>query len=314
MTTVPLISICIPAYKNVNYLKRLLDSIAIQSFRNYEVVVTDDSPDDDVSDFIRSFEGIESLRYARNSVALGTPDNWNAAIRLAKGEWIKLMHDDDWFQSPESLNIFVNEISKSHEAVFIYSAYSNVLLSNGARTDIRASQFRRLMLRNNPATLASKNIIGPPSAILYKRDELFYDKRLKWLVDIDFYIRFLNNRRAIYVDKALVNIGISELQVTKTASRVKQVEVPEFCVLFEKIGFSSLRNIWVFDAWWRLLRNFSIRHAADIESAGYKGNVPPIIKRIIGFQNCLPRVLLNFGLTSKIFMTLCYVVSYKSRD
>lgn len=312
MTNVPLISICIPAYKNVAYLKRLLDSIAIQRFNNYEVIITDDSPDSDVQNFIASFEGINNLKYVRNPVALGTPENWNAAIRLANGEWIKLMHDDDWFQSAESLNIFVNEIQKSPAADFIFSAYSNVLLSNGAKKDIRASAFRRQLLRANGATLAAKNVVGPPSAVLYKRSELFFDKRLKWLVDVDFYIRFLAGRRASYINKTLVNIGISELQVTKTASRVKQVEVPEFFILFENIGFSSLQNIWVFDAWWRLVRNFSIRDTRDIESTGYKGNVREIIQRIIRFQSRLPAVLLKFGITSKLFMALCYILTDKS--
>ena len=40
-----LISICIPAYKHPDFLKRLLDSISIQSFRDFEVIISDDSPD-----------------------------------------------------------------------------------------------------------------------------------------------------------------------------------------------------------------------------------------------------------------------------
>jgi glycosyltransferase involved in cell wall biosynthesis len=308
MTTSPLISICIPAYKNVDYLKRLLDSISIQRFRDYEVIITDDSPDDSVSDFVTSFEGIIVLTYVRNPVALGTPENWNAAIKLARGEWIKLMHDDDWFQSPESLNIFVDEISRSPSIHFIYSAYSNVNLTNDARSDIRASLFRRRLLHRSAVSLVSKNIIGPPSAVLYKRSDIFFDRRLKWLVDIDFYIRFLQDERAGYIDKTVVNIGISELQVTKTASRIKDVEVPEFCMLFEKIGFSTLRNIWVYDAWWRLIRNFSIRDARDIQSAGYKGDVSPVVRRIIVFQNRLPKGLLRFGVISKVLMVVCYVL------
>ena len=37
-----LISICIPAYKHPDFLKRLLDSISIQSFKNFEVIISDD--------------------------------------------------------------------------------------------------------------------------------------------------------------------------------------------------------------------------------------------------------------------------------
>lgn len=41
----PFISICIPAYKNVKYVERLLASIKEQSFRDFEIVITDNSPD-----------------------------------------------------------------------------------------------------------------------------------------------------------------------------------------------------------------------------------------------------------------------------
>ena len=44
----PFISICIPAYKNVEFLKRLPDSIAVQSFKNFEVILSDDSPGKEV--------------------------------------------------------------------------------------------------------------------------------------------------------------------------------------------------------------------------------------------------------------------------
>jgi glycosyltransferase involved in cell wall biosynthesis len=67
------ISICIPAYKNTLFLGRLLDSIAIQTFKDYEVVVTDDSPDTTVQDFIDNYQPIKGVKYFRNSPALGTP-------------------------------------------------------------------------------------------------------------------------------------------------------------------------------------------------------------------------------------------------
>src|SRR5215470_3166789 len=100
------ISICIPTFQRVNFLKRLLDSISVQSFKDFEVIVTDDSPEDDVRKLSQEYENKFSLRYFKNVVPLGTPANWNQAIRHARGEWIKLMHDDDWFSSSESLEIF----------------------------------------------------------------------------------------------------------------------------------------------------------------------------------------------------------------
>ena len=44
--------------------------------------------------------------YYKNIKVLGTPENWNESIRKAKGAWIKLMHDDDWFANENSLQKF----------------------------------------------------------------------------------------------------------------------------------------------------------------------------------------------------------------
>ena len=58
---VPFISICIPAYKNTTYVGRLLDSISEQTFTDYEVVVTDDSPDDSVKNFLLNCHALEGV-------------------------------------------------------------------------------------------------------------------------------------------------------------------------------------------------------------------------------------------------------------
>jgi GT2 family glycosyltransferase len=69
-----LISICIPAFKRTDFLKRLLDSIAVQTFRDYEVVLSDDSPGEEVRDFTRHYEGM-SRRWVR--LQTGTrPSAW----------------------------------------------------------------------------------------------------------------------------------------------------------------------------------------------------------------------------------------------
>src|SRR5439155_18647369 len=89
MTNKPLVSICIPAYKRVEFLKRLLESISIQSFKDFEVIITDDSPTNEVYELSQAYKDKFTLFYSKNAVAVGTPENWNEAIRHAKGEWIK---------------------------------------------------------------------------------------------------------------------------------------------------------------------------------------------------------------------------------
>ena len=62
----PIISICIPAYKRIDYLKRLLWSIEIQKFKDFEVIISDDSNDDSVAVLLKEFNGRFEIKYFKN--------------------------------------------------------------------------------------------------------------------------------------------------------------------------------------------------------------------------------------------------------
>ena len=117
----------------------------------------------------------------------------------------------------------------------------------------------------NKTILFGRNIVGPPSVVMYKRlPATTFDPALKWLVDIDFYIRYLATTTPAYVDKILVNVGLGSQQVTRDCFRLRVVEIPENFYLLKKVGVHNLRNILVYDAWWRLIRNLEIRRVKDI--------------------------------------------------
>ena len=300
------ISICIPAYKRPENIKRLMASIARQTFKNYEVVITDDSPDDSVKEIVPSFANLP-LRYYKNETPLGTPENWNKAISYAKGNWIKLMHDDDWLNHENSLQIFAEATQRYPAVTFFFSAYNNVVEESGASKPVRLTGLNKLFL-NNYHRLLAHNVIGPPSVVLYKKEErVLYDNQLKWLVDLDFYIQYLEGKSFYYIDQPLVNIGINKEQVTQSSFRVKEVEIPEHFQVLKKIGFASLKDIVVYDALWRLFRNLNIRSLGEIEETGYRGEIHPAIRKMIAHQTKLSRRLLQIGTVSKAAMLLSYL-------
>src|SRR5438128_12549487 len=96
----PLISICIPAYKRTVELKRLFNSIVIQTFKDFEIVITDDSPEESVAILCNEYRSKLPIAYYKNKIRLGSPANFNQSIAKATGEWIKMMNDDDWFATP----------------------------------------------------------------------------------------------------------------------------------------------------------------------------------------------------------------------
>jgi len=311
MAETPLISVCIPAYKNTEYLLRLLDSLAIQTFRDFEVVITDDSPGQEVKSLCDSNSHRLPIRYYRNAQPLGSPENWNEAIRRSNGKWIKIMHDDDWFVDAGSLDAYAGAIAGHPGAAFIFSAYRDVFLEKGRTRDMYLPPARYKAFLKNPTILFGKNIIGPPSVTLYKKEgEIFFDPKVKWVVDIDFYIRYLKGRQPAYIGKILVNVGLGSQQVTQDCFRLRPIEIPENFYLLYKTGVANLRNLYVYDAWWRLMRNLEIEKEEDISSSGYKGPIPAIILSMIAWQRRVSRRLLQFGPCSKLLMLSHYILHY----
>lgn len=310
MSAISHISICIPAYKRIEYLERLLHSISVQTFKNYEVIVTDDSPDESVETFIRNYKGIENLRYYRNKITLGTPENWNESIRKATGKWIKLMHDDDWFADENSLRIFADSTVKSKACPFIFCAHNNVDENSGTIVPIHVSFAGKFLLRQSPLNLMKRQYIGAPSNTLIRKDAgLLYDNRFKWVVDFECYIRCLRKTKCFYyIDKTLVNIGLNKEQVTQYTFRKPEIEIPENHLMIEKLGPNILRNIFVYDYYWRLYRNLEIKNEQQITEY-YSRALHPLLKQMISFQKRVSPYILKTGIFSKFCMSFNYFLS-----
>lgn len=303
----PLISICIPVYKNEILLERLLDSIKIQTFTDFEVIITDDSPDQNILSLCESYTASFPLSYSWNVTPLGSPANWNFAISKAKGDWIKIMHGDDWFTSESSLYSFAEATKKNID--FIFSAYSNINLEDNLCTISKLSMLELALLEKSPYNLFKKNFIGHPSTTLIRKiqTQIIYDENIKWVVDFDYYIRFLStNNNFIYLKLPLINIGIHDNQVTKSSFRVKEVEIPENIYLLNKLGIRHLKNIFVYDYYWRLCRNLDMRKPEDIIPYVSLALVPAPILEIINIQSKIPKFILKKAVFSKLAMSLAY--------
>ena len=302
----PIISICIPAYKRIDYLKRLLWSIEIQKFKDFEVIISDDSNDHSVEELIKEFKGRFEIKYFKNEKALGTPANWNNAISKATGEWIKLMHDDDWFANEHSLEKFASATKSGHP--FIFSAYSNKVELTYKTEVVFFNENLKTAILKNPLLLLAKNIIGPPSVTLFHnsiKDK--YDEGLKWRVDIEYYIRNISKGiEFTYINELLINVGVSESQVTNYCLNVPSVEIPEMFILLSKYGTSPLKNIMVYDAYWRILRNTNTNSKQKLESFG-QTEWPKVIFSRVELQSKFNENILRNGIISKTLMGISYI-------
>lgn len=307
----PLISICIPFFKNLNYLQRLLDSISIQTFHDFEVVVTDDGNDLSIANLLSIYETKFTINYFKNPVALGTPANWNFAISKANGSWIKMMHSDDWFRTNDALQIFYENISKHNDSDFFFSAYENVQEGSGEKQIVKMSFLDKFIFGMNPYHLLKKVYIGNPSCTLVRKNlNIQYDTRFKFIVDFEYYIRIIQQTKTlVYIDKVLLNIGFHKEQVTTYTKYNPEVQIPENMIFLNEQKKDILKNVIVFDYFWRLIRNLKIDSAEKLSS--FLGNNEPKLSILfmINFQKKIPFFLLKIGIVSKFFMFIAFCIN-----
>lgn len=99
MKNFPIVTIAIPAYKT-EYLADAITSALNQTYENVELIVVDDCPTCEVKSVVDSFAD-SRITYHRNEVNLGKSDpslNWDQCLKLAHGEFICLLCDDDIYE------------------------------------------------------------------------------------------------------------------------------------------------------------------------------------------------------------------------
>lgn len=239
---IPKVSICIPTYNQTVYLKKVLDSIFEQSFTDYEVVISDDSTTDQVKNLLDKYsEKTQKIRYYHHSSGLGSPENWNFVVRKARGEFIKIMHHDDWFISKDSLQKYVDATIGIHKPL-IFSA-AQAIRNHSIQIHKPKPEIVKVF-QENPLELILGNLIGGPSSIMYPNlNEYSFDKNLKWLVDIDFYILLLkNNYRLIYIEEILYVSIIDEHNITNSCLNNDSLNLYEYTQLLVKHTYQ--------ESWW----------------------------------------------------------------
>lgn len=85
-------SVIIPAYNASNHIRKALDSIKQQTFKDYELIVVCDSCTDNTEEIAREYGAITRRVYNHCDGPTRTQ-----GIQMAKGEYLLFMDDDDWW-------------------------------------------------------------------------------------------------------------------------------------------------------------------------------------------------------------------------
>jgi len=128
--------------------------------------------------------------------------------------------------------------------------------------------------RKCPNRLISGNFIGAPSAMIFRREaNIFFDSRMKWLVDIDFYIKATRIGSFAFTQDFLININIEDKdRITNQCQKNLAVEFYEHQILYSNIRKTSAYFIFLIQ-FAKLLSKYRVR------SVNYLKNTFPSLER-----------------------------------
>src|SRR5262245_58126894 len=102
----PFISVAVPTYRRLRMLRRAVESVFAQTFTDWELVVSDDEvPSGETWRFLNKLASSDRrVRPIKNGSPRGAAFNHSSALRAARGEWIKILEDDDVLK-PDCLEV-----------------------------------------------------------------------------------------------------------------------------------------------------------------------------------------------------------------
>ena len=186
----PPISVIIPAYNTGQYIGRTLDSLANQTFNNFEIIVIDDNSTDDTVAVVKEHQlNDPRIILINNNQNLGPCISRNRGMEIARGKYVAILDSDD-LSEPSRLAIQFKYLEENPKVTLIGS--------QGIRIDENDRLIGDINLSTDPSIIkyrliTENNLIH--SSVFFRKNEIMsiggYDKKYQGIEDFDLYSRLL---------------------------------------------------------------------------------------------------------------------------
>ena len=105
----PKVSVVIPVYNVMQYLRECLDSVIAQTIKDIEIICVDDGSTDDSSVILQEYKAKDSRIHIFSQDNKGAGAARNKAINTATGEYVVFMDSDDWYPETDILETLYNK-------------------------------------------------------------------------------------------------------------------------------------------------------------------------------------------------------------
>ncbi len=252
----PLLSILIPAFRYPEGVRRILFNLQPLLLQDCELIIFDDSPDNDVMDVVMEWRERtgSQIYYQRNQPALGAADNWNALLEAACGNFCLLMHHDEFPLREDFLKRLLQILREKPEL--------DVLMLDCILVDFQSQQIRRhlpiwlraFVVRHVSQYLFRRNVVGPVSSLVIRRSIYpRFNAQLRWLVDVELFVRLFSVAKHVHICPQLQIgslLGRTDSITAKLGSSLHAIHQEELAYLSDLHRSSG---VWLDSAWIHVL-------------------------------------------------------------
>lgn len=238
---VSLVSICIPTYNGEKYLQEALDSIKNQTYRNFEVIISDDQSSDRTLEICERFkESVDFPVFIHSHQPSGIGANWNNCVENSNGTFIQFLFQDDILDE-KCLATKVDKLESTDFKICI--SKRSIIAENTSDWNIQKWKMTFGDLQEKLTTIkgsiitkkifGDKEFLNPPfnkigepiTGMVHKdvyKDIGLYHLTFKQFLDYEFWYRALLKYDFLLLDDSLVSFRFHDLQTTHI-NKVKNI-------------------------------------------------------------------------------------------
>lgn len=200
----PLVSVIIPTYNRAFTLKRAIDSVLHQTYKELELIIVDDGSTDNTVEIIHSYRD-NRINLVCLSENCGANIARNTGIKLAKGEYIAFQDsDDEWLEN--KLEIQINYMEQTDKKV----CYCSYTLYEDNKKTIVPDPFEDIEQYGEKIkkTLRKGNVVPTPALVIHRQvveKAGMFNEKMRRLQDYEYVIRICQYYEIAYINKPLVN-------------------------------------------------------------------------------------------------------------
>ena len=211
-------SVIVCTLNSARFLRHNLESLKVQKFRDFEVIVIDGYSTDSTAEIINKYRKYLPIKVFRQKPA-GISAAMNFGLSKSKGEWIFYLHADD---SLEDGGVFV-DIDRAINVSKADILYGQIRLINTKRQTLGVFPRRRIFQLSWSWLLRLFNYI-PHQATFVHRDVFnsirLFDEGISSAMDYDFWLRAISRVKMKYVDRIVASFMVrDDSQSSSSANR-----------------------------------------------------------------------------------------------